>query len=113
MDEFFQLTSKDMKNKIGFIKEHVNKVFSKKILPFKKSNQIEAKFIYDDKNQISSKQKVIKKRNSGVDLIRMVTMLGIVYTHILFQGKGVNKYSKYKKILIHIHMFFGTIMLLH
>ena len=105
MDELFQLTSKDMKNKIDTINENVNKVISKKILPSKKSYKIEAKIIYEDKNQMSSKQKVIKKRNSGVDLIRMVTMLGIVYTHILFHGKGVNKYSKYKKKLINSHTY--------
>jgi surface polysaccharide O-acyltransferase-like enzyme len=45
-------------------------------------------------------QKIIKKRNSGIDLIRLVAMLGIVYTHILAQGKGTAKYFRYKNEIV-------------
>ena len=109
MDEIYQLTSKDIKNKIGFIKEHLNKVFYnrklKKIIPYKENNKIEIKEIYEDKNKMYNKQKIIKKRNSGIDLIRIVTMLGIVYTHVLFQGKGIYKYSRYKNKIISSHTY--------
>jgi len=98
MDELYQLTTKEIK--IGFFKEFLNKVIHylklKKSMSFKESNKIEAKYIYKDEIQINDKQKIIKKRNPGIDLIRVITMLGIVYTHILFQGKGIFKYSKYK-----------------
>ena len=62
-----------------------------------KSNETEIKSIYEDnKNYISFKQKIHKKRNAGVDSIRVITMIGIVYYHLLDQGKGIYKYKKYK-----------------
>ena len=105
MDELYQLTSKTIK--IGFIKElfnrfiHIRKL--KKNMSCKERNKNESKHIYKDEIQINSKQKNIKKRNPGIDLIRIVTMLGIVYTHILFQGKGLLKYSKYKNEIQNTH----------
>ena len=104
MDELYQLTPKNINNKIGFIKTHLIKCFEnikpKKIIPYKESNKIEVKDLYKDKDQIGINQKIIKKRNPGVDLIRIVTMLGIVYSHVLFQGQGISKYNRYKKKLI-------------
>ena len=47
-------------------------------------------------NEIRSKQKIISKRNAGIDLIRIISMIGIVYTHVLFDGKGIYKYRRYK-----------------
>ena len=98
MEELYILLPKVIKNKIVFIKEHLNKALDKKkftkIIPYKGNNLIEAKDIYEHKNKML--QKIIKKRNSGIDLIRLVAMLGIVYTHILAQGKGTAKYFRYK-----------------
>ena len=68
----------------------------------KESNKIE---IQDFKNQINNKQKFINKRNAGIDLIRILTMIGIVYTHVLFQGKGVYKYSRYKSKIINSNTY--------
>ena len=105
MDKLYQLTSKEKTNKIVFIKEILNKVIHnrklKTIIPYKEVKKIEDKDIYEDKNQIKSKLKIIIKRNSGIDLIRILAMLGIIYTHILFQGKGIYKYSKYNIIKTH------------
>ena len=104
MEKFYQLSSKETKNKIGFIKDHLNKISgnirSIKIKPSKERNKIKVKDLYKDKDQIGITQKIIKKRNSGVDLIRIVTMIGIVYTHLLHQGKGLSKYNRYKKKLM-------------
>jgi len=106
MDKLYQLTSKKKENRIVFIKELFNKVIHKikykKFIPYNKEIYIvEDKVIYKDKNQIKIKPKIIKKRNSGIDLIRILAMLGIIYTHILFQGKGIYKYRKYNLIKTH------------
>ena len=105
MDNFSQLTSRNIKNAIGFINKYLNKniIYGqyKKIehLP-KENNRIETKIINEDNIiGIDSKQKITKKRKAGIDLIRIVTMIGIVYTHVLHQGKGIYKYNKYKKQL--------------
>lgn len=109
MDEVYKLTPKVIKSKIGFIKENLNKIIYnkklKKIISYKESNKIKDIDICEDKNQINNKQKIIKKRNPGIDLIRIVTMVGIVYTHVIYSGKGISKYIRYKKIIIRTHTF--------
>ena len=92
---------KNTKNKLCFIKGYLNRIFTiSKLKKFKLSksyNQIEIKDIYEEsKNQINNKQKIIKKRNAGVDLIRIVSMLGIVYVHVLSKGNVTYKYNRYK-----------------
>ena len=97
MDAFPLLSSKKIKNKINFIKEYLNKIITLRKLKKNKCNETEIKSIYEDnKNDISFKQKIFKKRNVGVDSIRIISMIGIVYFHILIQGKGIYKYNKYK-----------------
>jgi len=107
MDDFSQLISKETKKQISSIKKYINKItHSKKLKKIKRNlkknrhpkvNKIEAKGIKRNmKNGISSNQKIIKKRNAGVDLLRIITMIAIIYFHIIFQGKGINKYYKYR-----------------
>ena len=43
--------------------------------------------------------KIIKIRNPGVDLVRLLCMYNTVIHHLLVQGKGLKKYSQYKKYL--------------
>jgi hypothetical protein len=43
----------------------------KKYRPFKEDDKIEINYIYEDNRQ----KKIIKKRNVGVDLIRIISML--------------------------------------
>ena len=111
MDNFSQLESQNIKNKIGFIKKYLNKSFiykKYKIIenPLKETNKIEVKNINEDNiNRINSYQKITIKRNAGIDLLRIVTMIEIVYTHVLCQGKGLYKYSRYKKILITLYTY--------
>ena len=111
MDDFPLLTSKNLKNKICCIKEYLNKIIIfkknfKKIKPSKDKNKIEIKDIYNvSKNQINTKQIIIKKRNAGVDLLRIIAMMGIVYTHVLHEGKGISKYNRYKSKIISSHTY--------
>ena len=111
MDNFSQLESKNIKNKIGLIKKYLNESFiykKYKIIenPLKETNGIEFKSINEDKiNRINSKQKISKKRNAGIDLIRIVAMIGIVYTHVFYQGKGLYKYIRYKNKLTNLYAY--------
>ena len=102
MDKFYQLIERN-KKKIDFIKEYLNQNQPKyiKIKPPKEINIIKFK----DKDQIDIKPKIINKRNSGVDLIRIVAMIGIVYTHLLYQGKGLSKFNRNKKKLICLYTY--------
>ena len=82
MDDFSQLISKETKKQISSIKKYINKItHSKKLKKIKRNlkknrhpkvNKIEAKDINRNmKNGISSNQKIIKKRNAGVDLLTL------------------------------------------
>ena len=99
MEDFSQLVSKETKKQISSFKKYINKITHSKKLKkikrkFKKSkrpkeNIIETKDLNkNNQTEISSNQKIIKKRNAGVDLLRIITMIGIIYSHIIFQGKG-------------------------
>ena len=119
MDDSFQLISKETKRKIGSIKKYINKItYSKKFKKIKRnikkknklpkgSNKIEANDINkSNKNEISNNQKMVKKRNAGIDLLRIITMIGIVYTHVLHQGKGLKKYNKYTNKINNSYTYF-------
>jgi len=105
MEEFDQSSSK---KKIVFIKEYLNEIIRnikpKKIMPSKENNKIEA-IDKKNKDQIDTK-KLLKKRNAGIDLIRIITMFGIVYAHLLFAGNVIPKYNRYKKKLIKLFTYF-------
>ena len=110
MDNFSQLTLKDKKNffmiKV-FLKKIIQKIKTKQNILLKASNKIEKKRINKyNKNQITIKKAIIKKRNAGIDLLRIISMIGIVYTHILFQGKGIYKYNRYKTKINSSYTFF-------
>jgi len=96
MDNSYQLISKNINNKISLIKSYLNKRIHftfgkyKLIKPSKEANKNE-----DSINRINSKQKIIKRRNPGIDLLRIIAMIGIVFSHILYQGKGLDKYQRY------------------
>ena len=50
--------------------------------------------------------KTVKIRNTGIDLIRIISMYGIVINHILYHGGGINRYSQYQMQLKILHMIF-------
>ena len=64
-------------------------IFKKvKYIPFfKKDNEIKTKYI--------SFQSQIKIRNPGVDLGRILAMLGIIIHHILLHGHGIKKFHQH------------------
>jgi len=51
-------------------------------------------------NNINRDKKKSKIRNPGIDLLRIVSMYGIIISHTLVHGGGYRKYSKYKKLLL-------------
>ena len=112
MDDSSELVSE---KKNGFIKKYINRIthikelkkIKRKLKKNKhpKANKIEAKDIKkNSQNEISSNQKIIKKRNAGVDLFRIITMIGIVYTHVIY--KGIDKYNKYRDKINNIYTYF-------
>lgn len=100
MDNFFHIISKYIKNKKDFISEYLNKNFHYRkitiIEPPKGNNKFDIKDVKIDYINKIGKQKIIKKRNAAVDLLRIIAMIGIVYAHVLNQGKGFYKYNRYK-----------------
>jgi len=101
MDNFYQFISKkNISNKINLI-NNINKRIHftcgayKLIKPSKEDNI----------NRINSQQKIIKRRNAGIDLVRIIAMMGIVFSHILYQGKGLNKYHRYKNKIKFLHTY--------
>ena len=74
---------------------------SKKQKKYFKINKIK------ENNKIENIPKIIKVRNPGVDLIRLISMYGTIINHILYHGNGINKFYRYKKQLkiLHIILF--------
>ena len=46
-----------------------------------------------------------KKRNPGIDFVRLISMYFVILNHILFIGEAFKKYHKYKKQLNNLHIF--------
>ena len=55
-------------------------------------------------NNNKNENKNNKTRNPGVDLIRLISMYGIIINHLLYHGNGLNKYLKYIKELKFFHI---------
>ena len=51
-------------------------------------------------NQNEKIPKIIKLRDPGVDLIRLLYIYFIVIHHVLYQGNGLKKYSQYSRQLL-------------
>ena len=110
MDNFFHLILKYIKYKKDFISKSLNNIFHYRKLttiePPKDSKKFDIKGVNQNNiNKISNKQIIIKKRNAAIDLLRIITMIGIVYTHILYQGKGLYKYNRYKNKLKSLYTY--------
>ena len=81
------------------------------------NNQIKSKKSNFNNSIKSNKEKLTKKktqppksskkiRNIGVDFIRMIAMNGIIINHLVYQGKGVQKFSKYEKQIVLLNSLF-------
>ena len=111
MDKFFQFISNKIKYKKNLISKYLNNIFHyrkfSKIETAKNNNKFINKDINDDYiNKISNKQKIIKKRNAAIDLLRIITMIGIVCYHVLYHGNGINKYRRYYNKLDNLYTYF-------
>ena len=81
----------------NYLKKIIQKIKPKEISFIKNSDTNGIKTIYEDnKNQIYMKKEIIKKRNAGIDLLRIISMIGIIYTHIVCICKGIYKYDRFK-----------------
>jgi hypothetical protein len=110
MGNYFQFISKNLNDKKNFISIYLNDIFHYKKLIINeppKDNTIFDNIVInkDYINKISNKKEIIKKRNATIDLLRIITMLGIVYTHVLFQGKGIYKYNRYRNKLKSLYTY--------
>ena len=76
----------------------------KKNLSFKRHKLKKVKYAStsqkDNEIKIGSESipKPIKIRNPGVDLGRILAMLGIIIHHVLIHGRGIMKYHQYKDL---------------
>lgn len=43
--------------------------------------------------------KIKKERNAGIDLMRLLSMIGIIISHFIYHAKALNKFPAYKKEL--------------
>ena len=58
-----------------------------------------------ENNKFENIPKILKVRNPGIDIIRLICMYGIIINHILYgQAKGLNKFYRYKKELKLLHI---------
>ena len=75
---------------------------------FKRRQIVNKNNIKSIENNNTNKNNIIKIRNPAVDLLRLISMYGIVINHILYFGNGMGKYQKYQRQLklLHIILFF-------
>ena len=60
---------------------------------FKMNNNIK------ENNIIKTSTKIVKKRNPGIDLLRLICMFFVIMDHLFNRGKGLKKYYYHKKKL--------------
>ena len=66
--------------------------------------------IIQQNNKYENIPKIIKIRNTGVDVIRIIAMYSVVIHHLIYQFNGIKKYSKYERqIKIFDHALFWHI----
>ena len=71
------------------------KKFKKK---FKKKEKIKTIANKKNNDNIKTNKKIIKVRNPGVDLFRIISMSGIIFCHILGHGGAYRRFPSYKKL---------------
>ena len=58
---------------------------------------------------LNNKNKCIKIRNPGIDLVRILAMIGIIISHILIHGQVFRKYYMHDKLNLLNYFFFWHI----
>ena len=64
---------------------------------FNENNIIVDNILYN--KNIENNAKFIKKRNPGIDIVRLISTYCIIVHHFYYLGRGLQKYYKYKKQL--------------
>jgi len=96
-----------------------NSKFISKRSKFKKNNKIQKlkkgkretnkiiKIEYSNNiNDNENTKKNVKIRNPGVDLVRIIAMIGIIYNHLIYQDAAKTKYSKFQHLkLLFVFLF--------
>ena len=84
-------------------KSNVQKYFSN--LNYCCNNQVimNDKLKGNDGNDLNKKIK--KERNAGIDLVRLIGMILIIFNHAMFQGGALAKYMEYRDGLMQIYTF--------
>jgi hypothetical protein len=59
----------------------------------------------NNSNNENNNKKIKKVRNADIDLVRLISMYFIIINHILYKGKALNIYPKYKRQIILLHIF--------
>ena len=73
---------------------HFNENNKYKALEIKYSQDLKkSNYIFNNNFNIEN---IILKRNAGIDLVRTLSMLSIITTHILYHGQVMNKYKQYE-----------------
>ena len=73
----------------------------------KNNNEIIKKDIDSNINKENNNQKIKKIRNPGVDIVRIIAMLFIIFWHFLFNGNGYRHFPQYKRQLTLMHVIFS------
>ena len=73
----------------------------------KSDNIINHKVIKTEKSENLTNIKPQKKRNPGIDLVRLIAMYGVVLDHLLYVHGGMRKYKRYLKYLKLLHITIG------
>ena len=109
MDDNSLLFLENFNNKINniFNKNNISKYKKSKrnIIRGKKIKKIITDNILNN-NNTKKNIKPIKIRNAGVDLVRIIAMIGIIIWHILAHGGALNKYHRYDKLNLLNSFFF-------
>ena len=84
-------------------KSNVQKYFSN--LNYCCNNQVimNDKLKGNDGNDLNKKIK--KERNAGIDLVRLIGMILIIFNHVMFHGGALAKYMEYRDGLMQIYTF--------
>jgi hypothetical protein len=91
---------KNLKIQIYSFKRYLNTIRELKIFKIRKKNDI-----YEENKNLIGKKEIIKKRNVGVDLIRIVSMFGILFGHAVSIGNAFYKYNRYKSKIFNIFAY--------
>ena len=109
-DNSIAITKENLAKK-NFLLKNKTKIINLKIFSFMnfKVKFIENNNIFifkkNENNNNIQDNKIKKKRNAGIDLIRIIAMFNVILNHYIFHGGGFKHFPKYKRKLALLHCF--------